>query len=654
MRNKSIILLLTSLFIIQFAKAEVRLPKIISSNMVLQRNAECRIWGWADKGEQVTVSFRDTEESTKADKNGKWLISLPAMKEGGPYQMKIKGKNTILLENILIGDVWVCSGQSNMEFPVSRTDNAEAEIEAADYPGIRLFSAPKNVQFKPVDDVESGEWQECSPSTLSNFSAVGYFFGRHVHKETGVPIGLLHTSWGGTIVETWISAGSIGQVEEFKERVDNLKTAKPEEELARKKAELDELVKKYGGDEPGMVDGEALWAAPDLDMSSWGEMELPVLWENAGLVGLDGVVWFRKEFELDEATAGKDLILELGPIDDSDITWVNGHKVGEMKNLYSQPRIYRLPAAYLKTGKNVIAVRVEDTGGGGGLYGNPNQIKLVTGETSIGLAGKWRFKVSPVDLTMNIQNSIGPNSNPTLLYNGMIHPFLNFSIRGAIWYQGESNAGRAYQYRYIFPLLITDWRDKWNNPDMPFFFVQLANYQKANDKPGESDWAELREAQLMTLSLPNTGMAVIIDIGEADDIHPTNKQDVGMRLALSALHVAYGKDIVYSGPVYKTMKIDGPNAILEFDHVGSGLTVHDRYGYVNGFAMAGKDKKFHWAKGFIRDNKVILSCDRVPEPMAVRYGWANNPDDVNLYNMEGLPASPFRTDDWPGVTYGRK
>jgi len=654
MKIRTVLFVLTSLFLFQFAHAEVRLPKIISSNMVLQRNAECKIWGWADKGEQVNLNFRDIEKSTKADKDGNWQFTLPAMKEGGPYQMKISGKNALILENIMIGDVWVCSGQSNMEWPVSSADNAEEEIARADHPQIRLFSAPKNVQFEPVDDVESGEWLECSPSTLSNFSAVGYFFGRHVHQETGIPIGLLHTSWGGTIVETWISAESIGQVDEFKTRVDNLNGTKVEEELARKKAELQELVKKYGGDEPGMVDGKALWAVQDLDISSWGEMELPTLWESAGLEGLDGVVWFRKEFELDEASAKQGVILELGPIDDSDISWINGHKVGEMKNAYSQPRTYKVPAEYLRAGKNIIAVRIEDTGGGGGIYGSPDQMKIQTVAGTISLAGKWHFKVSPVDLTMNVQNSIGPNSNPTLLYNGMIHPFLNYSVLGAIWYQGESNAGRAYQYRTIFPLLITDWRDKWNNPDMPFFFVQLANFMQAEGQPEESEWAELREAQLMTLSLPNTGMAVIIDIGEADDIHPTNKQDVGLRLALSALHVAYDKEIVHSGPVFNEMIIDGPHAILEFDHLGSGLQVHDQYGYVKGFAMAGKDKKFYWAKGFIRDNKVILSCDNVKEPVAVRYGWANNPDDVNLYNIEGLPASPFRTDDWPGVTLGRK
>ena len=654
MKSKTTLIILAALFILQSTRAEVRLPSIIGSNMVLQRNTECRIWGWAGNGEEVTVSFRDTEKSTRADNNGRWEVTLPPMKEGGPFRMTISGKNEIVLDNILIGDVWVCSGQSNMEFSLSRAMNAEEEIQQADYPQIRLFTAPNNIQFEPAEDTDGGQWQECNPGTAAGFSAVGYFFGRHIHRELGIPVGLLNTSWGGTVVETWISGESIRQVEEFSERVANLKGAKPEEEIARRKAELEALVKKYGGDEPGMVEGRALWAVPDLDMSGWGEMELPTLWESAGLEGLDGVVWFRKEFTLGEEEAGEDLVLELGPIDDSDMTWVNGHKVGEMKNAYDQPRIYKVPAAYLKTGRNVLAVRVEDTGGGGGLYGEENQMKISSSAASVSLAGKWHFRVSPVDLTMNINNFISPNSNPTLLYNGMIHPFIKFPVRGAIWYQGESNAGRAYQYRTLFPLLITDWRDKWNNPEMPFFFVQLANYMQPKKQPGESQWAELREAQLMTLSLPNTGMAVIIDIGEADDIHPRNKQDVGYRLALPALHVAYGKDAVYSGPVFREMILDGPDVILEFDHTGSGLMVKDKYGYVKGFAMAGNDRKFYWARGSIRDNKVVLNCAQVPKPVAVRYGWADNPDDQNLYNKDGLPATPFRTDDWPGLTYGRK
>lgn len=655
MKTKTFSLFLLVLFIIPQASAAVRLPRIIGNNMVLQRDADCRIWGWAASGEKVTVTFRDMIKTTKTGKDGKWMVTLPPMQAGGPYNMKIAGKNTIELQNIMVGDVWVCSGQSNMEWNLASTNKAEEEIAAADYPSIRLFQVPHNIQFAPVEDVEQGEWKECSPATISNFSAVGYFFGRDIYKQTGVPVGLLFTAWGGTVAETWISAGSIRQVPEFTAQVDNLNNYNFEAEMAKRKAEFAALLEKYGSKTPGIVNGKALWAEPALDESGWGEMNLPKLWEQQyGLDGLDGVVWFRKDFDLSAEVAAKGIVLELGPIDDSDVTWINGKQVGEMNNLYNKPRIYKVPAEYLKQGKNVIAVRVEDTGGGGGIYGKPEEMKISSGAYSASLTGTWKYRIDPEGMSMNIQNFVGPNSNPTLLYNGIIHPFINFSVRGAIWYQGESNAGRAYQYRTLFPLLINDWRQQWKNPDLAFFFVQLANFMAARENPGESEWAELREAQSMTLALPKTGMAVIIDIGEANDIHPRNKQDVGKRLALSALKVSYGRDIVYSGPTYKNMTISGSEAILEFDNTGSGLTAKDKYGYVKGFAVAGADRKFYWARAAIRDNKVIVYSDQVAQPVAVRYGWADNPDDANLYNREWLPASPFRTDDWPGITVGNK
>ena len=649
-------ILSAGLFVIAFLilKAEVRLPHIIGNNMVLQRNQELRIWGWADRGEKVTVHLNEAVESTRCGKDGKWLITLPAMEAGGPYAMKIRGRNIIELENILIGDVWVCSGQSNMESRVEAFPWAGEESARADYPGIRLFTVPRNTQLSPADEIPGGEWQECNPETVLPFSAVGYFFGKHIHKEVGVPIGLLNTNWGGTNIETWTSGESIGQVPEFAERVAGLADLDTEAALERKKAEMREIIDKYAADEPGIRDGHAVWAATELDLEGWGTMELPQLWEGAGLVGLDGIVWFRLEVDLPAEVAGRGITLALGPIDDSDWTWVNGHKVGETMQKYNLDRVYEVPAEYLNEGTNVIAVRVEDTGGGGGFNGSSEQMIIVSADFMISLAGEWNFRVSPTELNLNTGAVLGPNSNPTLLYNGMIHPLLDFRVKGAIWYQGESNASRAYQYRELFPLMIEDWRKHWEYPDMPFMFVQLANFMKPPRKPGESSWAELREAQAMALSLPGTGMAVAIDIGEADDIHPINKQDVGKRLALAALNVAYGKDLVFSGPVYKDMIIAGDNAILSFEHVGGGLKARDRYGYLNGFSIAGEDRIFHWARAHIQGDKVFVYSQKVKQPVAVRYGWADNPDDVNLYNAEGLPASPFRTDDWPGVTQGKK
>jgi sialate O-acetylesterase len=508
--------------------------------------------------------------------------------------------------------------------------------------------------LQPADEISGGEWLECNPETVLPFSAVGYFFGRHIHKEVGVPVGLLNTNWGGTNIETWTSGESIGQVPEFAERVAGLADFSQEEEIQRRKAEIKETIDKYAADEPGIQNGHAVWAESALDLEGWGSMELPQLWEGADLPGLDGIVWFRLEIDLPAEVARRGITLELGPIDDSDWTWVNGHKVGETMQKYNMDRVYEVPAEYLNTGRNVIAVRVEDTGGGGGFNGSSEQMKIVSDDFMIPLSGEWRFRVSPVEMDLNTGAVLGPNSNPTLLFNGMIHPLLNFRVKGAIWYQGESNASRAYQYRELFPLMIEDWRKHWESPDMPFIFVQLANFMEASKMPGESSWAELREAQSMALSLPHTGMAVAIDIGEADDIHPINKQDVGKRLALAALNVAYGQDIVFLGPVYKDMIIAGEQAILSFEHVGGGLMAKNRYGYLNGFAIAGEARIFHWARAHIQGDKVFVYSEKVRQPVAVRYGWADNPDDVNLYNVEGLPASPFRTDDWPGVTQGRK
>jgi len=649
----AILLAIFSCLTSQTSNAEVKIPYILSSNMVLQRNMDINVWGWADAKEKVTVHFNDAVQSIRADKNGKWLVTFPAMKAGGPYDMKIRGKNIIELSNILIGDVWICSGQSNMEWWLDLLPVAEEVSAVAENKNIRLFMAPKNVQFSPAEDILESEWQECNPETVLPFSAVAYFFGKMIQHEMNVPVGLLGTYWGGTNVETWISLEAISQDPDFDDTAEKLKDFDAEEIIEKIQTSRKIILENYVAEEPGIVEGKAVWADPDLDESGWAKMKIPGLWESSELLGLDGVVWFRYKFELSKEVAEKGIRLELGAIDDSDQTWVNGAKVGETINEFDADRIYYVSAELLNEGTNVIAVRVEDTGGGGGFHGNPEKLKVVSDDFTLSLAGEWKFRVSPSKLAMDSDLPISPNSNPTLLFNGMIHPLLNYPVNGAIWYQGESNAGQAYKYRSLFPMMINDWRNQWKQPDMPFFFVQLANFMEPPVEPGESTWAELREAQSMTLSLPNTGMAVAIDIGEADDIHPANKMDVGKRLALAAMKVAYGKDIEYSGPIFQEMHIDGSQAMLSFDHAGSGLMCKDRYGYLQGFSIAGADRVFHWAKAHIKGDKVWVYSEKVKEPVAVRYGWADNPDDVNLYNMEGLPASPFRTDDWPGITEGK-
>jgi sialate O-acetylesterase len=631
------------------SSADVKLPKIFSSNMVLQQGMELPVWGWADAGERITVSFNGATVRTKATKNGKWLAELPLQQAGGPFTLTIKGNNTVELTNVMVGEVWVCSGQSNMEWQVRNSDNAEEEIATANYPKIRLFTVPKAVAQFPQDDISSGEWVECSPETIAGFSAVGYFFGRDLHQELDVPIGLIHTSWGGTVAETWISPKTISEDPDFKERLIELQQMNLS---AYRQTKMEQIKEILGGEIPkedkGLQGNEPVWAGLDFNDENWRSIKTPMYWEEQGYIDIDGIGWYRKDVKLNEENTNANITLHLGKIDDSDITFFNGIEIGKTEGKYDEERVYTIDKKYLKPGKNVIAVRVHDTGGNGGIWGDPENQFLAIGNEKEDISGEWKFRISRAEVA---EVNIGPNSYPTLLFNAMIHPLLPYGIKGAIWYQGESNAGRAKQYQRVFPSLINDWRMHWNQGDFPFLFVSLANFNEPPEEPGESNWAELREAQTKTLELPNTGMALAIDIGEAGDIHPRNKQDVGKRLSLNALKITYGKDVVHSGPMYNNVEFKDGKAIITFDETGSGLKINDRYGYLKGFTMAGADRKFHWAKAEVIDEKtVVVYSDDVINPVAVRYGWANNPDDVNLYNVEGLPANPFRTDNWPGIT----
>ncbi len=650
MKTLKTFLILTGIFLFSFisTNAEVKIPRIFSSNMVLQKGIEIPVWGWANKGEQITVIFNNQSIRTKTDKDGKWSVKLPAQEYGGPFKLTVKGKNTVVFDNILIGEVWVCSGQSNMEWQVANSVNGESEIAVANFPKIRLFTVPKTVAQFPNEDITSGEWVECSPETVGNFSAVGYFFGRDIFKELNVPIGLIHTSWGGTVAETWSSAETISKDPDLKGDLAELQQM----DMSKYKEEkMAQIKKMLGGEIPekdmGMENGNPVWSAVNFDDGSWKTIKAPNYWEPQGYMDIDGIGWYRKEIRLTEQQSNADATLHLGKVDDSDITFMNGIEIGKTET-YDKERIYSIDKKYLNPGKNMIVVRVNDTGGNGGIWGDPKDQFLAIGNEKVDISGDWKFKISKA--TVGAVN-IGPNSYPTLLFNGMINPILPYGIKGAIWYQGESNAGRAKQYQRVFPDMIKDWRMHWNQGDFPFLFVSLANFNPPAETPGESDWAELREAQTKTLSLPNTGMALTIDIGEALDIHPKNKQDVGKRLALNALKVAYNKDIVYSGPMFKSAEFKDGKAFITFSETGSGLNAKDKYGYLKGFTIAGADKKFKWAKAEIVDSQtVVVFSEEIKDPKSVRYGWANNPDDVNLYNVEGLPANPFRTDDWPGIT----
>lgn len=625
------------------------LHPLFTDNMVLQRGIRAPVWGWTDPGREVKVSMAGKSATAVADADGKWMARLGPFKAGGPHTLSVSGPTTATVQNVLVGDVWICSGQSNMEQGIGAAKNPQEEIAAANYPQIRLFMVPNRIALEPQNLV-SAQWQVCSPETVAaggwgGFSAVGYFFGRQLHQDVKVPIGLIDSNWGGTIAEAWTSAEGLKKVPDFAPALDQL--AQTAADLRKGAGAFEQRMREwYAKGDPGSA-AEPGWADPALDASAWKSMKLPVLWEQAGLPDYDGIVWFRKEVEIPEAWAGKELKLSLGPIDDRDTTWFNGTRVGGM-NEHNVPRTYAIPGALVKAGRAVVAVRVLDTGGAGGIYGTPDQLKLeLPGDAAapLSLADDWTYNASaPLAKMAPVPQRVENNPNVvTVLYNGMIAPLAPFGIKGAIWYQGESNCGRAKQYQTLLPTMIADWRAHFGVGDFPFLIVQLANFMATQPQPGESAWAELREAQQLTaLKTPRTGMAVIIDIGEAADIHPKNKQDVGKRLALAARAIAYGEKIEHSGPEYRSMKVEGNRVRLRFSHVGGGLLARDG-GKLQGFAIAGADKRFVWADAVIDGETIVVSSPQVAKPVAVRYAWADNPM-CNLVNGAGLPASPFRTD----------
>ncbi|MBL0307981.1 MAG: hypothetical protein IPQ25_18715 [Chitinophagaceae bacterium] len=629
------------------ARAKVILPKIFSDNMVLQRNGLIPVWGWADANEKIEVRFNNQVKSVKAGKNGKWLIRLDAENAGGPYDMTIKGKNTVQIRNILVGEVWICSGQSNMEWTVGQSMNAKQEISAANNPFIRHIKIQRDISSLPQNDINAGDWQICDSTTVANFTGVGYFFAKNLYNELKIPVGLINSSWGGTNIETWISREAFENSDEFKEMIagmpkidlDSLSKLKVKGSVMRIEA-------LQGTKMEGMNTSQ--FRELSFDDSKWPVLNQPQLWEEQSIGELDGIVWLRKTIVLASLDLTKEATLVLSKIDDNDITYVNGIKVGST-NQWDANRRYTIPPGVLKEGKNVIAVRVDDTGGGGGIYGDAADVKLILYNASLPLSGEWKFQVESVIKTTN-QNSL-----PSLCYNAMISPLIPFAFQGVLWYQGESNAGRSYQYRKAFPLLINDWRQKWNNPGMPFYFVQLATFNNPGNSNEGCGWAELREAQTMTLSLPNTGMCVTTDlVTNPKDIHPTNKQDVGNRLASLALNNLYSKNMICNGPIYKSMEIKNDQVILSFDNIGTGLYTPDKYGYIRGFEMAGKDQVFHYAKAFIKGNTIVLFNEKVENPVAVHFGWIGDASDCNLFNKEGYPAVPFRTDEWKTVTKDEK
>lgn len=634
------------LLISVLANANIRMPLIFSDGMVLQREKQIPIWGFADANESVEIHFNKQVKKTTADKNGKWTVNLSAEKAGGPFELTIIGKNKITIKNVLVGEVWICSGQSNMEFQVFKTMNGEKEIADANYPMIRHFGVAQDLSGTPKDDLKQGKWEEANKKNVGNFTAVGYYFARKLYAELKIPIGIINTSWGGTNVETWTSREAFENSPDFKAMIADVPTLNVDSISKLYARKMKERVEKIQGN-PVSSDNEDSFKELSFNDNSWGELNTPSLWENQPLGDLDGVVWMRKTITLTADDLKNKAVLNLAKIDDEDITYINGIEIGR-NTQYDLKRVYSVPGNVLKEGKNVIAVRIVDNSGGGGIYGEAQDLKLAIGNKSIPLDGKWKFRV------IVVKTALSPNSYPSLLYNAMVNPLVPYGIQGVLWYQGEANVWRAAEYKKSFPLMITDWRTKFKQGNFPFYFVQLSTFDefRGNSEKG-SRWAELREAQSETLKVPNTGMAVTTDIGNAKDIHPTNKQDIGLRLAAIAMNNIYGKKQVHSGPTYKSQEIKGNQIVLTFDNIGSGLLTPNNV-ELKGFEIAGADKVFHSAKAIIKDNKVIVSSDQVQNPVAVHYGWADDDTAINLFNKEKFPASPFRTDNWEMLTANEK
>ena len=653
-------------------QAEVKLPALFSEHAVLQKTAQVPVWGKADPGEKVTVSLDGHTASATAVADGKWSVNLDLKDCGqGPFEMVVEGKNKISIPDVVVGEVWVASGQSNMQFILKNEMGATEEIAKSANPLLRQFIVKPTASKEPLDDV-SGKWMLSSPENAGNFSAVAYFFSKKLQSELKVPVGVIHSSWGGTCVEAWTRAEALDSVPFLKQWRESL-VKQDAEYPAIKKAWLEQVsawIKDTNREDRPTPDASA-FSGLDMDISSWVPVKLPGDIKAAGLPN-SGAVWIRKEITLPKQTGNLAFYMNIDGIES--VYW-NGKKITETTfQSYDGPQIrnssaYQIPLNDILEGKNVLSFR---------LY-EPLSPAKFTGNTKLGqmtLDGEWLAKAEyefpapptdkPTPKPLPGGGLIAPQNFGASLYNGMINPLIPYAIRGVIWYQGESNANRAVDYRIAFPLMISDWRNQWQRGDFSFYFCQLANFKDKVNQPTDQNWPLLREAQEKAFALPNTGEAILIDVGESADIHPRNKKDPGERLARVALAKDYGQKIPYAGPMYDSVKIDGAKAIVRFKNAETGLVARplpETYSVeslknktaplvrnspgseLEGFAICGEDKKWYWADAKIAGDTVIVTSDKVPAPVAVRYAWADNPT-CNLYNGADLPASPFRTDNY--------
>ena len=621
---------------------------IFGDNMVLQRGKPIRFWGWANPGESVRVELAGKTATAVAAADGRWQTRVEPPAPGGPYAVTISdAEQTNTLLEVLVGEVWLCGGQSNMELGLGRVENGEREIQSANHPEIRFFKVQNHVAYAPAA-VPQGSWKICSPQTAGDgLSAAGYFFARKLQDELHVPIGLVVDCMGGTPAESWMSPATLRARKDFDVPLD---------EIARLRAQ--------GGKEHGSFlmhwldefdTGQSNhWSDANFDDANWKAVPIPGGFAELGLADQPGIGWFRREITLPDPLPPGKATLHLGVVDKMDTAFINGQWVGA-SSWVENPRAYPINDGVLKPGKNILAVRVFKNKPMGGFMSKAEDLNLTFGDkTKIPLAGEWKGALGldarpPHSLPLTYENY---PTMPAVLFAGMIQPVAPLSLRGALWYQGEANAQRSFQYRTLLPALIGDWRNVFQQGDFPFYIVSLPKFMAHRDQPGADGWAELREAQVLTArTVKNSAVVVTVDTGDANDIHPKAKKVVGERLALCALANEYGKKIPFAGPEFSSVA-RLPGALkLNFKHTDGGLVIQgDKLGE---FSIAGKDRQWHWADAKIDGDAVVVSSPQVTEPVAARYAWQANPE-ATLFNGAGLPAEPFRTDDWPGTTDNAK
>jgi sialate O-acetylesterase len=633
--------------------AQLSTAHIFGDHMVLQRNQDIPVWGWSGKASKISVSLNGQKVSTKSDGRGNWKVAFKPMEAGGPYVMTVTfGKSKITYSDIMIGEVWLCSGQSNMEFALRNALGYRSELKTASDVNIRHFKVPNKMSLEPEKDISGGQWMKADTNTIGDFTAVGYFFAKKISQELHVTVGLINSSWGGTQVESWMSKDALLNSPEMADAAKNL----PADWDGVSKRLDKQLRDAYYKPDVANLTQNQLAAEPSTFFDSWMKGYAPGAWEwQTKLYSYRGQGFMERTVKLEDMYANRKSTLRLGQSNADMSIYINGKLINNGP-LPANSQL-ELPAGTWRGGDNVLLINLKSeqknpSWFGVGLMGQGNDLYVGFSDTTVNLAdNNWH---NMPDLNKPYHFNYLPNNTGYVLYNAMIHPLIPYAIAGALWYQGEANVGRAFQYRSSFPLMINNWRSEWKH-EFPFYFVQLSSFGGFQGSDKGSEWAELREAQTMTLKLPKTGMAITTDIGNPYDVHPRDKADVGFRLAAKALTLTYNKAGFYESPQYSSADFKDGHAEVKFSHVGNGLIVKDKYGYVKGFELAGADHKFYYAQATIIDgNKVKVWCDQVKQPIAVRYAWTDSPIDANLFCKEGFPVAAFRSDNWKALTEGKK